>query len=191
MRDLIEALNRAHKLDEARSIKEERSKPDAVLDASTPFHNLAIANALGIRVEDILWEIEPNGFSVNPDFKDYIVRDVNGNSYNVRVMGPRRKHRNPYAEAALRSGVDTVEDPNRAHRLDEAVYKKRISEDFRQVGSYPYMYVSEDPEVDYSEEICNKYNWDEMFDRWKSNPRSVPKELWLSSKAVVTKEDGW
>ena len=86
---------------------------------------------------------------------------------------------------------DLIEALNRAHRLDEAMYKKCISEDFQQVGSYPYMYVSEDPEVDYSEEIFNKYNWDEMFDRWKANPRSVPKELWLRSKAVITKEDGW
>lgn len=72
------------------SLNEEWVKnPDAIIDINTPFHNAAIAKELGIRAEDILWEIEPNGFSVDPDFKDYIVRDVNGNSYNVRVMGPR------------------------------------------------------------------------------------------------------
>lgn len=120
MKDLMEALNRAHELDEARSIKEERVKtPDAVIDVNTPFHNAAIAKELGIRAEDILWEIEPDGFSVDPDFKDYIVRDVNGNSYNVRVMGPRpARRKRPYTEAAFSGGyaeggfLDTAKRPS-------------------------------------------------------------------------------
>lgn len=98
-------------LHESKSINEEWvENPDAIIDANTPFHNASIAKALGIDAEDILWEIEPNGFSVEPDFKDYIVRDKNGNSYNVRVMGPRPTGKKEIVKSESKSIKEEIGD---------------------------------------------------------------------------------
>lgn len=55
-----------------------------------------------------------------------------------------------------------------------------------------YLYVSEDLS-DYSESVQAEYEdaWDDLLSTWEDNPRSVPVELWKSSEAFITKEDGW
>lgn len=62
------------------------TKIDATLDAGTPFTNYEVGKLLGIPAKDLLWEVEPNGAGYNPNFRDYIMKDKNGNSYNIRRM---------------------------------------------------------------------------------------------------------
>ena len=62
------------------------TKIDATLDADTPFTNYEVGKLLGIPAEDLLWKVEPNGAGYNPNFRDYIMKDKNGNSYNIRRM---------------------------------------------------------------------------------------------------------
>ena len=62
------------------------TKIDATLDADTPFTNYEVGKLLGIPAKDLLWEVEPNGAGYNPNFRDYIMKDKNGNSYNIRRM---------------------------------------------------------------------------------------------------------
>lgn len=62
------------------------TKIDATIDVGTPFTNSEVSKLLGIPAEDLLWEVEPNGAGYNPDFKDYIMKDKRGNSYNIRRM---------------------------------------------------------------------------------------------------------
>lgn len=106
---------------ESKSLQKEAHvrKPDAIIDTNTHFHNAAVADQLGIPAEDLLWEIEPNGYSVNPDYKDYIFKDKHDNSYNVRVMGPRPR-KSPKKESVKTKNQKGVNDM--VTKLNEEFY---------------------------------------------------------------------
>ncbi len=84
---------------------------------------------------------------------------------------------------------DLFEMLDRAHKLDESLTVKRdtLKEDFDEVGTYTYRYIPEDP-IDYvfhGVEID-----DDEFDAAVESGNFTP-EMWLTSEACITEEDGW
>lgn len=169
----------------------------------------AIANDIQSHLDSVYPELNLECFvDIVKDYRDYQVFHIH--TYPAQGFEPVLKYRvylhdttvaymwdNIVEEFDLdlrKDYADTVCDIITKHvsTLPGRVTGSTISAATQYPKTLKYLYVSEDLS-EYPESVQAEYEdvWDELWSTWEANPRRVPTELWKSSEALITKEDGW